>query len=152
MSFHSWLWIIRQYIHIYVCRRSKVAREPNLPSAYVTSVYFESSASLFPSHPQINTGAAHRTLVLAKARDKKIYWIDRKLSKLFLFWNIDCLFQGSKVAREPNLPSAYVTSVYFESSASLFPSHPQINTGAAHRTLVLAKARDKKYIGIIKNC
>ena len=71
MSFHSWLWIIRQYIHIYVCRRSKVAREPNLPSAYVTSVYFESSASLFPSHPQINTGAAHRTLVLAKARDKK---------------------------------------------------------------------------------
>ena len=73
ISFHSWLWIIRQYIHIYVCRRSKVAREPNLPSAYVTSVYFESSASLFPSHPQINTGAAHRTLVLAKARDKNIF-------------------------------------------------------------------------------
>ena len=38
-----------------------MAREPNLPSGYVTSVYFESSASLFPSHPQINTGAALKT-------------------------------------------------------------------------------------------
>ena len=96
ISFHSWLWIIRQYIHIYDCRRSKVAREPNLPSAYVTSVYFESSASLFPSHPQINTGAAHRTLVLAKARDKKIYRIDRKLLKL-----LSQKWLGSLICRQP---------------------------------------------------
>ena len=41
-----------------------MAREPNLPSGYVTSVYFESSASLFPSHPQINTGAALKTSLM----------------------------------------------------------------------------------------
>ena len=58
-----------------------MAREPNLPSGYVTSVYFESSASSFPSHPQINTGAAlsvayrrviaSRTTIIARAGEEQ---------------------------------------------------------------------------------